>query len=675
MMKPVLKTLWLLANGKMVKWRCGVCLFELGFGIRPLKIDIIIIGSHGAESVFWKSGWHEISYADLVRSSQRGCRSCRRIIEAFETFHTGFVKAEWLPPSRRDRPRLVLGETQQVFELCVSPENYSEAIPSVQPCICSRRKFPGSTRDAASLDQAARWLAACRSEHEQCRAKDASFQPTRLLYLGDKDHETIRLVEKGASCTTYAALSHRWSEETKQVQLEHRNIEQRKQDGICLGEFPPMMQDVISVLRRLGILYVWIDCMCIIQDNKDDWRREAATMASVYANAELTLAATWCSGSGQSLFQDNTGNNKTAVNIRDVDGASIFLRPVLPHYTVRDAKEGLLAETEWPLLTRAWVYQEQFLSRRILHFMRHELFWECNEAFDCQCSWYRPSDNSAITLQSQHKPPTASKEWSQIISEYSRRNLTFKSDSLAALAGIAKSFREQTPDAGKYLCGLWEGDLKGCFFWYLTEPARARPDIGRMPSWSWASVTGKVACWGANLKGIEFLGSDVTYHGDAYMGNVEVAKITLCGSVAPATIYHGQQWADMKKHNSTTPILEVESDIECESGDPGFGLKVGDQIATFLPDYIFDDPIHGTTHIASGSRVACLTFGQATSIRTEESPEEWVFAYCLVLRCVDEDQELYERVGMCLGGSGDVCNRLDLETTLNMSQRKQLTVV
>jgi hypothetical protein len=671
MMKPVLKALWSLASGK---WRCGVCLFELGFGIRPLEIDII--GSYGAESVFWSSDCHEISYADLVKSSQRGCRSCKKIIEAFDTFGTGFVKAQWWPGQSGERPRLVLGETQQVFELCVSPKHYSEAIPFIQPCICSGRKLPGSTRDAASLDQAARWLAVCRSDHEQCRARDASFQPTRLLYLGDKDQETIRLVENEASCTTYAALSHRWSEETKQVQLVHRNMAQRKQGGICLSEFPPMMRDAISVLRRLGILYVWIDCMCIIQDDKDDWRREAATMASVYANAELTLAATWCAGSGQSLFLDNSGNTSTAVDIRDVDGTSIFLRPVWPHYTVRDTEEGLLADTEWPLLTRAWVYQEQFLSRRMLHFTRHELFWECNEALDCECSWYSPGNNSTIPLVSQYKQLAASKDWSQIISEYSRRNLTFKSDNLAALAGIAKSFCWRKPDAGKYLCGLWEGELESCFFWYLVEPARARPDIGRMPSWSWASVTGNVACWGVSLEGIEFLGSDVTYHGDAYMGSVEVAKITLCGSVAPATIYHGQQWADMQKHISAIPIPKEDSDIKRESGEPGFGLKVGDQFAIFQPDYQLDDPIPGPTHIGSGSRVACLTFGRITAIRNDpelESKEQWVSAYCLVLRCVDEDQELYERVGVCRGSH--IGNRLDLETTLSMSQRKQLTVV
>jgi hypothetical protein len=670
MLKRVSKVLRSLASSQ---WRCGVCLFELDFGIQTLEIDII--GSDRAESVFWSSDYHEISYVDMVKSSQRGCQSCKRFIEAFDTTHTDFVKAQWWPGRSGERSRLVLEQTQQAFELCVSPQDYSEAILTFQPCISIGRKVPGSSRDAASLDQAARWLAECRNNHGQCGAKEASFQPTRLLFLGDEVQNTIRLVENEASCPIYAALSHRWSEETQQVRLEHHNIAQRRQDGISLRELPPMMQDAISVLRQLGVLYVWIDCMCIIQDDKDDWETEAATMASVYANAELTLAATWCAGSGQSLFHDGSGNSSTAFDIREMNGVPIFLRSVWPHYMERDAEEGLFAEAEWPLLTRAWVYQEQYLSRRMLHFTRHELFWECNKVLDCECSWYGTGENSTTTLASHYRQPAASKQWSQIISEYSRRNKTFQSDSLPALAGIAKSFGKQKPDAGRYLCGLWEDQLESCLFWYLNEPSRARPDIGRMPSWSWASVTGSITCWGVSLEGIEFLGSEISYNGDAYMGNASVAKIILCGSVAPATIYHGQEWLDIQMH--TTPILEKDgSSIESETGEPGFGLMVGDQLASFQPDYRFDDPIHRSTHVASGTQVLCLVFGRissSTNLRELELEESWVSACCLVIRCVDEGQGFYERVGVCHGAN--LGNRLDLETTLNISQRKQLILI
>lgn len=143
--------------------------------------------------------------------------------------------------------------------------------------------------------------------------KKLAFGRLGFSFLAKNCKILYDLFENEASCQIYAALSHRWSGETQQVRLEHRNMAQRRKDGISLREFPHMMQDAISVLRQLGILYVWIDCMCIIQDDKDDWETEAATMASVYANAELTLAATWCAGSGQSLFQDDPGNNNTAL--------------------------------------------------------------------------------------------------------------------------------------------------------------------------------------------------------------------------------------------------------------------------------------------------------------------------------------------------------------------------
>jgi hypothetical protein len=176
-----------------------------------------------------------------------------------------------------------------------------------------------------------------------------------------------------------------------------------------------------------------------------------------------------------------------------------------------------------------------------------------------------------------------------------------------------------------------------------------------------------------SLEGIEFLGSEVSYNGDAYMGNVSVAKITLWGSVAPAALYHGQQWVDMQMH--ATPVLEKEdSDIESETGEPGFGLKVGDQLTSFQPDYRFDDPIHRSAYLASGAKVLCLVFGRISSSSNNlELEESWKSACCLVVRCVDEDQDLYERVGVCRGAH--IGNRLDFETTLNISRRKQLTLI
>ncbi len=143
----------------------------------------------------------------------------------------------------------------------------------------------------------------------------------------------------------------------------------------------------------------------------------------------------------------------------------------------------------------------------------------------------------------------------------------------------------------------------------------------------------------------------------------------------PGTVYHGQQWVDIQRH--ATSILEKDhNDIESRKGEPGFGLKVEDQLASFQPDYQLDDSIHSSTYLASGAQVLCLVFGRISSSKNLpelELEESWASACCLVVRCVDQDQDLYERVGVCLGAH--VGNRLDLETTLNVSKRKQLTSI
>ncbi|KND92074.1 hypothetical protein TOPH_03546, partial [Tolypocladium ophioglossoides CBS 100239] len=657
--------------------RCGACLFALDPACKPLKIDV----GGSSDAVFMTSDYHEFSYENVAKSADRGCERCKTIVESLGRCDANFTTARWWPGrlgGGEARPYLELVEAQQKFELCVSTGSFTKSMSSAHPCICSGDRVAGNTGGTDTLDRVAEWLATCRNNHKQCQAmQGTNFQPTRLLFLGDKDTGRIQLINNDTACTAYAALSHRWSQETQRVRLEHGNLAQRKQRGLSLDEFPRMMRDVIHVLRRLGILYVWIDCMCIIQDDKDDWRREAASMASIYANAELTVAATWCTSSAQSLFCDRNGEGYSGVGIADIDEQPVFFRRVLPHFTWQDIESDWFAhdgfvdpEREWPLLSRGWVYQEQLLSRRMLHFTRHELLWECYETMKCECGWHAQHDSS-VTPPSRDKRPVVSKEWSQIIKEYSKRDFTFTTDKLPALAGIAKSFTGQA--AARYLCGLWEEQLEQCFFWRLTEPPRSRP-TGQMPTWSWASVSGNVDCWQSSIENVEFLGSDVTYHGDAHMGDVKEARIVISGPVAPATIHYGQSWLDSLK-SAPASIQGGSSLLQSQGNGDVFGLQVEDQFATFQLDYKLNEPGHG--FIPSASRVWCLSFGRVTSSTCDPEKglfDEKVSACCLVLRCVDEGKSLYERIGLCQGSSPTDDIHLDLDKFLTLSRKRRLTL-
>jgi hypothetical protein len=205
--------------------------------------------------------------------------------------------------------------------------------------------------------------------------------------------------------------------ETEAVILKTTTIEERKKGGIPLACLPQMMQGVVSVLRGFGIPYLWIDSLCILQDSAADWADQATMMAQVYSNAEVTIAATWCHGSGRSLFSGRHGSNFLDV---DLPGTGcefpMFVRRRIPHFQdkngtptlqlgdgVTDSASSGVSQsgdddegqstpsspTLLPLLGRGWVFQEQRLSPRMLHFTKHEIVWTCGETTACECSIYK----------------------------------------------------------------------------------------------------------------------------------------------------------------------------------------------------------------------------------------------------------------------------------------------
>ncbi|RSL79111.1 hypothetical protein CEP51_007626 [Fusarium floridanum] len=647
------------------KRRCGVCLFKLEPGVGSLKFDI----DNSQDLLFAESDYHEFTRDGLGKSVSRGCRRCKSFTATFDSYGTEFSTARWWPgqPGMRE-PYLELVDAGLKFELNALLKadtallERDPSVNSLHPCIRHGFKVLGSTRDDKCLGQAAAWLTSCRQHHDDCRPKEVEFCPTRLLFLGDEITEMIKLIENPPMETTYAALSHRWTEETLEVRLVHDNHSERLSSGFPLNKFPPMMQDVIFLLRKLGIMYVWIDCMCIIQDDREDWRREAATMASVYSNAELTVAATMA---GKDLFSHRDGQEYAQVDVDDSDGAPTFLRRCLPHFTWQDMEynwfegdEFVDAEREWPLLSRGWTYQEQLLSKRTLHFTRHEIIWECNNAMECECGWYVHSGILEMPGTTQKKQSVESKSWNQIVQEYSKRELTFGIDKLPALAGIAKAFSGGNDDLGQYACGMWEHQLEDCFFWSLAEDPKPKPENNSLPSWSWASVSGNVSFWGVSAENVEFLGVSVSYDGEPVMGEVTEAVVTLSGPLVQATLEYTQESLDGVDTSSTT-------------GRRHYRLRIGDKSSPFRPDYTLDN-------IPSGSQAFCLTFGRSCSSTFDPevgTTDERTTACFLVLIPVDETNSMFRRIGLFDGRSEDDEEGWELEPLLELTEKKQMTLI
>lgn len=264
------------------------------------------------------------------------------------------------------------------------------------------RHIPRDPNTASCFTLVLQWLQSCLETHEACR-RAASLNaplPKRVVAVGDETNTGIRLIETDPSLQAntstapgYLALSHCWG---KSVHLTttKSTLAQRK-SNLPWAELPPTFRDAILLTRRLGFEYVWIDSLCIIQDDAQDWVNEAAKMASIYQGAKLVLAATSSvDGDGGCLF---LRDSYVEINGTSRDGTPFrfFARKKRDH-AVFNAQSGNTQNLDvkdlsdeiygaYPLLTRAWCFQERILATRMLHFTEGEILFDCLEGMDCEC--------------------------------------------------------------------------------------------------------------------------------------------------------------------------------------------------------------------------------------------------------------------------------------------------
>ncbi|CAG8958218.1 hypothetical protein HYFRA_00000572 [Hymenoscyphus fraxineus] len=393
----------------------------------------------------------------------------------------------------------------------------------------------------------------CLQDHKGCRIKSASWYPTRLIEVSwHNGVPSLRLViTKEDHHSGYLALSHCWGG-PQPITLTHGNLHDMQMD-IPLSALPKTFQDVVQVLGWLKVSYIWIDSLCILQDSKEDWQRECATMDKVYSNSLCTISASRAASASEGCFGDHTPVSRSPIKIPVWVDRWVLTKKALDIY--RD----LLLE---PLAQRAWAFQENALSFRNLHFSTQGLVWECQEMITSQEVFERAENSAFVNFHSikmdssrnvQHIFNISSKQstykilqnWSQVLKTFSKCKITKEDDRLPAISGVAKKFEEILED--KYLAGLWLSRLHAELLWQTIsgtgERSPRRNPSYVAPSWSWASLNAGISPFPYWMRGekyvyfAEILQANVEPVSDDHTGQLKGGFIRLIGVLQHVRVF------------------------------------------------------------------------------------------------------------------------------------------
>jgi len=449
------------------------------------------------------------------------------------------------------------------------------------------RYFPGrdvslDSASDANFELARRWLRGCLSSHPLCGTISPSPLPTRLIDIGNgisPQNPRLFIPAVGAS-GRYTALSYCWGTTQNNI-LTKANLKD-KTEKIPLFDLPKTIHDAVEITQKLGLQYLWVDALCIIQDSVTDWQTESANMGNIYHNAFFTIQASGAKDTQGGCFIPRTPQEpppaKLRFDLEDRSIGSVFVR-----------SRPLVDTKTDPLHRRGWTLQESLLSPRILSYGANEMWWECKTTHYSEAGSLlqdqgsfpglpKPirtkTKNHLLPLDLHIADPAMERKfaWSYIVRDYASRQLTFPKDKLPALSGLARYISHTRP-GDAYLAGLWKSELPSNLLWSVIKGIR--PSVYRAPSWSWAAFDGEITVFSHGYTSTdnycEVLNASTILSGSDLFGQVSAGMITLRGPLK-----EGWRILDEQSLNGDPNVQYLyKHNRHLERSDNTFRLKLG----------------------------------------------------------------------------------------------------
>ena len=349
------------------------------------------------------------------------------------------------------------------------------------------------------------WLSMCEGSHSMCwwTGPKASLR----LRLFDVKFRCVRQFQLSPDNTVrYVALSYVWGSQTQRLTLSRANHKVLSEKGaINVDEISRTISDAAVAVEMLGERYLWVDALCILQDDQDDLAEQIPIMGQIYTRSLVTIMAAASIDSNSGLPGVSTQARSTQRISEPLNGG-VLLRTCRPNYRENpqdvpgSGKTDYLKNSKWN--TRGWTFQEKVLSRRCLFFMEEQVYWECQRASWCEETcletgpeyrflWEAPN----LKFLSDREFPVGKKmagydvirAFSRLIEEYTSRTLTCGQDTYKAFSGLVHILEDLT--GAKIFHGLHVSEFNQCLCWDNENSNNLRSGK-EFPSWSWLAWTG-----------------------------------------------------------------------------------------------------------------------------------------------------------------------------------------
>lgn len=352
------------------------------------------------------------------------------------------------------------------------------------------------------------WLSLCEHGHSVCSRSGAAGGGTydgldrqRLDYLLNKTSFGVIDVIRMKLCrlpdwqTRYVALSYVWGQgvQSRAHRTQRDNVVKRTSDGgIEERDLPKTIKDAIQLTRDLGLRYIWIDSLCIVQDSISSFRLNAENMDLIYGNAYLTICAADGKDANEGLVALDPDKADTPLRAEYSKGVRL---------QVTRPSESVIRDSVWD--QRAWTFQERILSRRCLVFAGRRVYFQCRSS-NMSEDIYRDATGLGLSMDSTNSPLRTLREmqprpiwfYMTCVSLYTGRHLTYAKDMIPAFEGVSSFMQNRMHGPmARFIYGLPPSHFDLALLWEPLSAQRRRypsKDAGNedveleLPSWSWA---------------------------------------------------------------------------------------------------------------------------------------------------------------------------------------------